>query len=46
MPEKTDVLNHHHKRPASTFFVRASVANNQNATAEVRGLGAQCVYGG
>ena len=30
-----------HKRPAFAFFVRASVANKQNSTAEVRGLGAQ-----
>jgi hypothetical protein len=33
----------HHKRPAFAFFVRASVANEQNYTAEVRGLGGLCL---
>jgi hypothetical protein len=33
----------HHKRPAYTFLVRASVANKHYSTAEIRDLGAQCV---
>jgi hypothetical protein len=35
----------HHKRPAFAFFVRASVANKQDATAKVLHLGAVCVCG-
>ena len=31
--------------PHSLFFVRASVTNKKNCTAEVRGLFAQCVWG-
>jgi hypothetical protein len=33
----------HHERPAFAFSVRASFANNQNSTSEVRGLGAKCL---
>jgi len=33
-----------HKRPAFALFVRASVANKQNQTAQVRGLGDQSVF--
>jgi hypothetical protein len=45
IPGITDVLIH--KRPAFTFFFgggRASVANKQKSTAEVRGLGAQFLW--
>jgi hypothetical protein len=45
IPGITDVPIHHIKRPAFAlfFFVRASVANKRNSTAEVRGFGDQCV---